>query len=518
MQLIKSISTIGFFTALSRILGFIRDILIASLLGASPLADAFFAAFKLPNFFRRLFAEGVLSSAFIPLYTRFYTSDGLMRAQRVAEEVFAVLVLCLVSLVTFFEIFMPTLMHIIAPGFALTPERMEMTITFARITFPYIFFISLAALISGILNAHGRFSAASSAPIILNIAMIIGVIISELFFISAGLALSLSALLAGILQFLWVFLAARRATLYLRPRWPRLTPPIRQLFQTMMPAAIGAGIVQINLLCDVILASLLPSGAISYLYYADRLNQLPLSIIGIALSTALLPLLSSYLQQSLHEKAHYTQNRAIEIALTLTLPASMGLMIFSEPIMTVLFERKAFHHKDVVETAYTLTAFAAGLPAYVLTKILSTSFFANYDMKTPAQLGVMTLILNLILNILLMAPLKHVGIALATAISSWINASLLAFFLKQRRQLILDERFKKRVPRIIFSTSLLGFFLTLVHFYWPYHVTTFLQASALLCTILLGLVLYFLTSFLVGALALEDIRKILVKKQKARQV
>lgn len=517
MKLIKSISTIGFFTALSRVLGFVRDILIAALLGASPMADAFFAAFKLPNFFRRLFAEGVLSSAFVPLYARLYTSEGLAKAQRAAEEVFAVLLVILILLVTIFEIFMPTLMQIIAPGFRATPERMEITVIFARTTFPYILFISLAALVSGVLNSHGKFSAASSAPMLLNITMILGLLSSQSCFASAGHALSFSALVAGILQFLWVFWASHRAALALRFRKPRLTPLVRKLFRSMIPAVIGAGVVQINLLLDIVIASFLPTGAISYLYYADRLNQLPLSIIGIALSTALLPVLSSHFQQNLYEKAHYTQNRVLEMALILTFPASVALIAFSEPIMTALFERDAFHHKDVIETARTLTAFASGLPAYVLIKILSTSFFANYDMRTPAQVGIAALVLNVILNLSLMGPFRHVGIALATSISAWLNAVVLAFLLRNRGQLILDQRFKKRFPRIIFSSLILGFFLISIQLHWPYDTHHLFQTSILAATIFLGLTMYFLTSLLVGAVVYEDIRRILNRERKTRQ-
>ncbi len=517
LKLIKSISTIGFFTALSRVLGFIRDILIASLLGASPLADAFFAAFKLPNFFRRLFAEGVLSSAFVPLYARLYASEGLARAQRAAEEVFAVLLIILIILVMVFEIFMPTLMKVIAPGFSATPERLEMAVVFARTTFPYILFISLAALISGVLNSHGKFSAASSAPMLLNITMILGLLSSKSYFPSAGHALSFSALVAGILQFLWVFWASHRAAFALRFRKPRLTPLVRKLFRSMIPGAIGAGVVQINLLFDIVIASFLPTGAISYLYYADRLNQLPLSIIGIALSTALLPVLSSHLQQNLHEKAHHTQNRVLEMALILTLPAAVALMTFSEPIMTALFERDAFHHRDVIETARTLTAFASGLPAYVLIKIFSTTFFANYDMRTPAQVGGAALVLNVILNLLLMGPLRHVGIALATAISAWLNAAVLAFFLRKRRQLILDQRFKSRFPRIIFSSLVLGCFLSGIQFYWSYDTPHLLQASILAATIFLGLMMYFLTSLMAGAIVYDDIGSVLKRKRKTSQ-
>lgn len=511
-------STIGLFIALSRILGFVRDILIAALLGASPLADAFFAAFKLPNFFRRLFAEGVLNAAFVPLYARLYASKGLEKAQRAAEEVFAMLLLALVFLVAVFEVFMPQLIHIVAPGFKATPERMEITITFARITFPYILFISLAALIGGVLNSHGKFSAASSAPIFLNIIMILSLVSSASCFETPGHALSFGALIAGICQFLWVFWATHRAGIALRLRMPRRTPVVHNLFKAIVPAAFGAGVVQINLLSDMMIASFLPTGALSYLYYADRLNQLPLSLIGVALSTALLPILSSHLQQNLDEKAQYIQNRGLEIALMLTLPASMALMVFSEPVMTVLFERNAFQHKNVIETAKTLSAFASGLPAYVFIKILSTSFFARYDMGTPAKVGIVAFALNLMLNFLLMGPFKHVGIAMATSMSAWVHAAILAFFLKRRGQLVLDHRFKNRFPRIVLSSLMMGIFLIIIQLYCPYNGTHIvLQASILSSVILGGLMIYLLTSLLTGAVAWEDLKGIIKSARETKQ-
>ncbi|MGI4851661.1 MAG: murein biosynthesis integral membrane protein MurJ [Janthinobacterium lividum] len=517
MSFLRSVTTIGGFTALSRILGFARDILIASLLGASPLADAFFAAFKLPNFFRRLFAEGALNAAFVPLYARLYASEGVKSAQRTAEEIFAVLLVILVTLVVIFEIFMPALMDVITPGFKDTPDRMMATITFARITFPYILFISLAALIGGILNSHHRFSATSAAPIVLNVTMIVGLLLSPYCFQSPGHALAYSALLAGLLQFLWIYGAAHRMGSTIILRKPTLTPNVRRLMSAMGPGILAGGVIQINLLSDVILASFLPTGAISYLYYADRLNQLPLSIIGIALSTALLPLLSKQLQQDQLDEAQTTQNRVLEAAFLLTLPAAVALMVFATPIITVLFRRNAFGDIEVIQTAWALRAFSIGLPAYVMSKIFSTSFFARHNTRTPAKSSIVVLILNIGFTLLLMIPFKHVGIALATSITAWINAGILGCLLYKRKLFIVDDRLKHHLIRLVFSAVIMGIFLFLIQMVWPYYWPLIWQGIILLFFIAVASAVYFLINIYTGALNYQEIKLWLLRARNVRQ-
>ena len=507
MSFVKSVTTIGGFTALSRILGFIRDIFIASLLGASPLADAFFAAFKLPNFFRRLFAEGALNSAFVPLYARLYTNEGIKQAQRTAEEIFAVLLVILIILVTIFEIFMPALMDVITPGFKNTPDRMTAVVTFARITFPYILFISLAALIGGILNSHHRFSATSAAPIVLNVTMIVGLLLSPYYFQSPGHALAYSALLAGLLQLLWIYWAAHRMGHRIVLRKPVLTSNVRRLLKAMGPGILAGSVIQINLLSDVILASFLPTGAISYLYYADRLNQLPLSIIGIALSTALLPLLSKQLQQDQLDEAQATQNRVLEAAFLLTLPAAVALIVFAAPIITVLFKRNAFGDVEVIQTAWALRAFSLGLPAYVMSKIFATSFFARYNTRTPAKSSVLVLILNIVFTLILMIPFKHVGIALATSITAWINAGILGFLLYRIKLFIVDVRLKHHLIRLILSAFLMGLFLTFISTLWPYNWPLVWQGVMLIFCIMCAGVFYFLINIYTGAFNYQEIKR-----------
>ena len=412
---------------ISRVLGFVRDILIAAILGAGPVADAFFVAFKLPNFFRRLFAEGAFNAAFVPLFARHMSEGGKDAARRFAEEVLSVFVVALLLFVTALQVAMPWLMYGFAPGFADDPLRFDLAVALAQITFPYLLFISLVSQLGGVLNALGRFVAAAATPIILNLCLIGALLGLSGFVETPGHALAWGVAAAGAAQFIWLMIACHRAEFGLRLLRPRLTPRVKRLLILVLPGAIGAGVVQINLLIDVVIASLLPRGSVSFLYYADRVNQLPLGVIGVAVGTALLPLLSRQLRAGEHDNAMGSMNRAMEFALLLTVPAAAALMIIPDGIVAVLFERGAFGAVETAATASALAAYALGLPAYVLIKVLGPGFFAREDTVTPVKIAALCVVINLGLNLLLMAPLLHVGIALATAISAWINAGLLLF-------------------------------------------------------------------------------------------
>lgn len=463
MHLLRSVTTIAGFTALSRLLGFVRDILIASYLGAGPIADAFFVAFKFPNFFRRLFAEGAFNAAFIPLFARVYTSEGLEKATRYAEQIIAVLTLVLIVLVVVVELTIPGLMGILAPGFEETPERLHYAIDFTRVTFPYILFISLSACFGGILNSLGRFSAAAAAPILLNISMITAMVAFNHAFPTTGHALVWGVMVAGIGQYAWLHYAVYQQGVRFQWVWPKMTPDVRKLLTTMMPGAISAGVVQVNLFIDVIIASFLPTGAVSFLFFADRLNQLPLSLIGIAMSTALLPLTAKYLQKGDLVAATETQNRALEYSLILTLPAATALIFLAHPIISVLFERNHFGAYEALETAKVLAAFALGLPAYILIKILSTVFFAKLDTRTPLKAALLSLGVNVACTLMLIIPLKHVGIALSTAIAAWVNVGYLSKILMKKHVLKFDDRLKKRAPRILLASFFMGFFIKFLY-------------------------------------------------------
>lgn len=462
MRLIKSIATLGFFTILSRITGFIRDILIASVLGAGPIADAFYVAFKFPNFFRRLFGEGAFNAAFIPTFSHFLAKEGKEPARQAASEVLSILFISLLILVVIVELTVPTILYIMAPGFSSTPLRMSYAIEFTRITFPYIMFASLAALYTGVLNTIYKFAVGAAAPIVLNVVMIIAMLYFEKIFETPGHALSWAVVIAGVGQYLWLHTSCQLNDFHLKLHRPTLTPPVRRVMKLMVPGSLAAGVIQLNIMIGIFFLSFLPEGVVSYFFYADRINQLPLSLVGVAISTALLPTLARHLSEGRDEEADTIQNRSMEFSLLLILPASAALIIIAEPIIQVLFERHQFTHSDTIPTARILASFAIGLPAYVLVKVFSTSFFARHDTKTPLMAATLAVIANIILNFLLIAPFQHIGIAIATSIASWVNAGWLAFKLKKIGHFKADARLKDFVPRVVASTMIMAMALEVV--------------------------------------------------------
>lgn len=440
MKIIRAVATVGGYTGLSRVFGLVREILISNVMGVSAMTDAFFVAFKFPNFFRRFFAEGAFNASFVPIFAQKLTTDGRDEARKTAESVFAVLMAVLIVLVTLVIIFVPWIIHVLAPGFSTTPERLEMAITFIRITFPYILFISLAAFFAGILNSFDRFAAAAAAPIILNIVMIGAMFYYPEFGISPGHALAWAVFIAGVLQLAWLYGACRWFGFSVKLRRPRLTPEVRKLMKLMVPGAIGAGVMNINLLIDMSLASYLAEGSISYLHYADRLNQLPLSMFGIAIGTALLPSLSRQLRLGEMEKAFQSQSVSVELSLQLTFPATVGLALLAHPIINLIYSR--LNEFDAAQTANALCAFSLGIPAYVLIKVFSTSYFARQDVKTPVKIALFCIGCNLIFNLVFMQFFAHVGMALATSLAAWINAILLFIMLKRREWFFLTSQVK----------------------------------------------------------------------------
>jgi len=437
----------------SRLLGFCRDILLAGVLGAGMVADAFFVAFKFPNFFRRLFAEGAFNAAFVPLFTERLTRDGVTPARDFGAQVASVMVTFMLCFTFVMQLAMPWLMYVIAPGFSDEPDKFALAIELTQLTFPYLMFMALTALLAGMLNSLQRFAAAAAAPVVLNIVMI-----SALALLRAGKidmpghTLAIAVSIAGAGQFVLLVLACQRAGIMLRLPRPWLTPGVRRVFRLMVPGLIGAGVVQVNLVIDVVLASTLPQGSVSWLYYADRINQLPLGVVGVAVGVALLPMLSRHLAAGDGGAATHVQNRAIEFALLLTVPAAAALMTMPGAIVTVLYERGAFEASNAaLPTTGALAAFAVGLPAYVLIKALTPGFFARQDTKTPVKIAVASMTANVVIAVILMQFLAHVGIALATACSAWMNAALLAVILRRRGQLHIDARLRSRAPRVVFA-------------------------------------------------------------------
>ena len=464
MKLYKAFATVGGLSMVSRVFGFLRDILIAAVLGTGMVADAFVVAFRIPNLFRRLFAEGAFNSAFVPLFAKRLETDGALSARTFAEEAMSGLFALLLLVTAIAQIAMPWLVLGLAVGFADNPEKLDLATSLTRIAFPYLACMSLVALLSGVLNSLHRYMAAAAAPIVLNL-----VLCSVLLYANwqgydqraSGYILVWGVAAAGLLQLAMLWLAAKRAGFALRLRLPRLTEGVRRLVTLGVPGLIAGGITQINIVVGTIIASL-EASAVSYLYYADRLYQLPLGIVGVAIGVVLLPDLSRHLGAGDRVSAMDSQNRSMELALLLTVPAAVALLVVAEPIIRVLFERGAFAAADTRATAHALAAYAIGLPAFVLIKVLQPGFFAREDTKTPMRFAGVNLILNAGGSLLLFFVFKaaglmpHVGIALATSIAAWVNALMLWVTLRRRGDFEVDRRLARNVPLIALASVLMG--------------------------------------------------------------
>lgn len=459
MALLRSAATVGGYTMVSRVLGFVREMLVAAFLGASPVSDAFFVALRLPNMFRSLFAEGAFSVAFVPLFAGKIAREGHEAARRFAEDALAVLLAALLVFLLAGEMLAPWVLDVIAPGFRQEPRKFALAVELTRIMFPYLLFISLTALQGGVLNSLERFAAPAFTPVLLNlflIAVLLGV--RPL----SGEALAWAVAAAGLAQFLWLMFSCWRARLPLSLPWPRLTPEVRRLLRIMVPGVFGAGVLQINLVVSTAMASLLPTGTVSYLNYADRLNQLPLAVLGIAVGTAILPPLSRQVRLGDDEAANATQNRGLELALLLTLPAAIGLALAAQPILAVLFQHGRFTAADTAATAPALAAYAAGLPAFVIVKVMAPGYFARQDTKTPVKIGAATMAVNVALTLGLGLLLAQTGIALALSIAGWVNALLLILVLGRRGHFTLDRRTRRALPRILLAALGMGALLLLL--------------------------------------------------------
>ncbi|HET7714958.1 MAG TPA: murein biosynthesis integral membrane protein MurJ [Bauldia sp.] len=505
MSLLRNFATVGGATATSRILGFVRDIFVAAALGTGPVADAFFVAFRFPNLFRRLFAEGAFNSAFVPLYARALEGDGEAEARKFGEEALSALLTALLVVTAVAEVAMPLLMFVMAPGFASDPEKFDLTVYLTRIAFPYLGLVSIVAFYSGVLNSRGRFAAAAFAPALLNV-----VLIAVLFLVfwmgweahpAAGVALSVGTIVGGLAQLALVMVATHRAGAKVTPRRPRLTPRVRRLITLGVPGVVAGGITQINIVIGTMIASLAP-GAVSYLYYADRLYQLPLGIVGIAIGVVLLPDLSRQLRAGRDDLAGHSQNRAVEFAMALTLPASVALFVMADPLIEVLFQRGSFGPADTVETAAALAAFAVGLPAFVLIKVFSPGFFAREDTRTPMWFAAISVAVNVAASLALFPFLAHVGIAIATSLSAWVNLALLVMVLHRRGHFAADAALKKRLPLILFAAVLMGLALTAAMWLMASLLDSpsfLMRASAVGLLVVAGVVLFAVFCQLTGA-------------------
>ncbi|MBU1212681.1 MAG: murein biosynthesis integral membrane protein MurJ [Alphaproteobacteria bacterium] len=520
-MLYRAFATVGGLTMVSRLLGFARDILIAAALGSGVVADAFFVAFRFPNLFRRLFGEGAFNAAFVPLFARRLEGEGEGEARRFAEEALSVLTATLVMFSVAMMLAMPWLMLILAPGFITDPAKYDLAVLLSQIAFPYLLCMSLVALLSGVMNSLNRFWAAAAAPIILNVVLISAISLAIWLGFAqrfgAGIILAIGVAIAGLAQLLMLWIAVRRAGLRLRLRWPRYTPGVKRLVELGIPGIIAGGITQINIVVGTVIASL-QAGAVSYLYYADRLYQLPLGIVGVAIGVVLLPDLARKLRAGEHKSAMDSQNRSLEFALLLTLPAAVALTVAAEPIVRVLFERGAFTAADTDATSLALAAFALGLPGFVLIKVFQPAFFAREDTRTPMRFAFVNMVINVIGSLGLFYLFKqlghppHVGIALATSIAGWANALLLWGALVRSGEFASDRRLARNLPLILLASVAMGaaiwFAVPPLAPYMASAAALPVQAAALTGLVALGGIVFFSLIFATGVFSLRQFAKL----------
>jgi putative peptidoglycan lipid II flippase len=521
MNLLKATGTIGGLTLLSRVLGLVRDSLFARFIGASFASDAFLVAFRLPNMFRALFAEGAFASAFIPMFNQKVADpqgQGLRDGLDFAEAALAVLLPVLLAMTVLLEVFAWPVTFALSGKFnGVSHAQFAFAVELSRYTIPYLMLISLVSLFGGILNSLHKFWVNAAAPILLNLTLIVALLgfhSADPLETARNQAIAVSV--SGLLQLLWLAFACRRNGVSLKLRRPRMSPEVKRLLKLIWPAAAGAGAVQINLVISTALAaSLLAHGSVTYIYMADRLNQLPLGLIGIGLGTVLLPTISRQLGGGEEAAALETQNRGLELALLLTLPATVALVVAGEPIAAALFGYGRFTAEDTHFTAQALAAFSIGLPSYILVKVLTPGFYARQDTKTPVRYAMISMVVNLVGNLALIVPLRHMGPPLATAIASTVNVAMLYRTLVARGHFTADARLRRRAPRLLLAALAMGVVLWFgqgllmpyVHGTWP------VRFAALAVLVSAGMVVYGLATLVMGAFSKDDIAFLLRRRR-----
>ncbi len=453
--MIRRIATVGGLTLVSRVTGFVRDVVMAAILGAGPVADAFFVAFRLPNHFRAIFAEGAFAAAFVPAYARTLEQDGLPAAKVFADQIAAALVVINLVLLGVALMFTPWVVSVLAPGLVGDPERFDLAVALTRITFPYLALVSIETLLAGVLNANNRFAAAAAAPVLLNLSLIATLLLAP-FFSDAGHAAAWGVLIAGVAQALFVGIDAEANGYGIRFRMPKLDEPTRKFLKALGPAIIGAGGVQLALFADTVIATFLPTGALSALYYADRINQLPIGVVGIAVGTVLLPEMSRRLAAGDEKGAASAQARGIQLALLLTIPCAVGAMVIPDLIMRALFARGAFTADDAAAAGATLAAYSVGLLPFVLLRSFTAPFYARGDTLTPVKAALLAVAVNIALKVVLMGPLAQVGLALATSVGAWINLALLAYFARRQGFAVSGAHIGRPVALLLAAGLVLG--------------------------------------------------------------
>lgn len=432
MNLLRAVATVSSMTLLSRILGFVRDVIIARVFGAGLATDAFFVAFRIPNLLRRLFAEGAFSQAFVPVLAEYRNRHGHQAMRELVDRVAAVLGLALAVVILLGVAAAPLIIYVSAPGFSATPERFELTVQLLRITFPYIGFISLTALAAGVLNTYSRFSVPAFTPVLLNLSFIAGALWLAPLLDPPVLALAWAVFIGGLAQLLFQVPFLVRLDLLPRFRWRPDDPGVRRILELMAPALFGVSIGQLSLLINTIFASFLVTGSVSWLYYADRLMEFPTGLLGVALGTVLLPSLSKHHADRNPEEYSRLLDWGLRLTAVLTLPAAVALAVLSAPLIATLFHHGQFGAEDVWMTRRALVAYSVGLTGLILVKVLAPGFYARQDIRTPVRAAVVTLFATQAMNLAFIFPLKHAGLALAISLGACLNAALL--YRQLRRQ------------------------------------------------------------------------------------
>ena len=506
MNLIKSTSTFGFFTLISRLLGYLRDLLIAMYLGSGPIADAFFVAFRIPNTFRRLFSEGTFNAAFVPSYSSEIVL-GKKKSKEFANKVFNLLLISLLLIVLIVQIFMPSFVFIIAPGFTENSDKLNLTISLTRITFPFLFFVSLSSFFSAILNSHNKFAVAAAAPIILNLLLIITLFFQSYLKDNLVFYLSYAVTLAGIIQLVFLLFFIKK---YYFPNITlnfKIDNKVNLFFKKLLPSIFSSGVTQINILVGTIIASFQAS-AVSYLYYADRIYQINLAIAGIAIGTVLLPNLSKHIKSKNKEKINFIQNKALELSLFLSLPATLALLIASEEITSSLFGYGSFDSLSVKNSAAALFYFAIGLPAFSMIKIFSSFLFARHDTKRPFYFSIFSVILNILISIYFFNKIGFIIIPIATTISSWVNAIMLLIYLTKKKYFLLNFNFVKSFLKIILSTALTSYIFSVLIKNFSENLTysSEYKLITIIFLVIITFIIYILISLVTKAFKTSDIK------------
>ena len=494
----KAAGIVGMATMLSRIFGFIRDMVVAAFFGAGVATDAFFVAFRIPNLLRRLLGEGSLTVAFVPVFTEYLTRKSREEAFELANIVFTILSIILVIVSLSGVILSPLIVWIMAPGFANLPYQFELAVFLNRIMFPYIFFISLVALCMGILNSLRHFAAPALSPVILNICMIMAALLLHSFFAEPIVALAIGVMAGGVLQLAmqWPFLV--KMGVRLKPNFNFRHPGLRQMGRLLVPTLIGSAVYQLNIFIATILASLLPKGSVSYLYYADRVVELPLGVFAIAVGTATLPSLSKLAAEGSLDELKKTLSFSLRLIFFIAVPATLALILLRLPIISVLFQRGAFGSAQAILTAQALFYYALGLWAFSTIQVVNMAFFALQDRKSPLKAAFVALFLNVILSIILMGPLKHGGLALATSLSTAVNVLMLSFILWKKIGPFLDREFYRSLLKVLLSSVIMGIGIYLAGFSlsWNIHAPLAARCFYLAACICMGVIVFFVASLI----------------------